>query len=132
MKRSRIWGVALLVVFLALGGACMAAEQEGTRISIAPLVVDGALVPDLVTSAHSIELVGAVSSEVGAKSLHWTNSRGGSGRPILYVGKLGEIELNGKWRIARIHLKPGRNEIKVTVVPMKGKSVTERVIIYRE
>jgi hypothetical protein len=42
------------------------------------------------------------------------------------------MELNGKWRIPRIHLKPGRNEIKVTVVPLRGKSVTERIIIHRE
>jgi hypothetical protein len=132
MKRFMLWSALLGILVLALGGACGAAELDGTKISIAPLVVNGALVPDGVTSAPVIELVGAVTSQVGAKSLHWVNLRGGKGRPILYVGTLGEMELNGKWRIPRIHLKPGRNEIKVTVVPLRGKSVTERIIIHRE
>ena len=131
MRRRSVWCVALLVAFLALGGACLAAEYMGTRISIAPLVVNGALVPDQVTDARVVGLTGAVSSEVGAKSLYWRNNRGGSGRPILYVGTFGEIELNGKWRIPRIPLKIGRNEIKVTVVPLKGKPVTELTVIHR-
>ncbi len=132
MKRSILWGVVLGVIFLAMGGVCGAAQYGGTMISIAPLVVNGALVPDGVTSVPTIELVGAVTSEVGVKSLYWVNLRGGKGQPHLYVGKLGEIELNGKWRIPRIHLKHGKNEIKVTVVPLQGKSITERIIIHRQ
>lgn len=132
MKRFMLWSAVLGILILALGGACSAAELDGTKISIAPLVVNGALVPDGVTSVPTIELVGAVTSEVGAKSLHWVNLRGGKGRPILYVGRLGEMELNGKWRIPRIHLKLGRNEIKVTVVPLQGRPVTERIIIHRK
>ncbi len=132
MKRRNLGFVVFAVVLFAFAGACLAAEYGGTRISIAPLVVNGVLVPDQITQAHVVELTGAVSSEVGAKSLYWKSNRGGSGKPILYVGSLGEMELNGKWRIPRIHLKPGRNEIKVTVVPMRGKAVTERIVIFRE
>ena len=54
MRRRSVWCVALLVAFLALGGACLAAEYMGTRISIAPLVVNGALVPDQVTDARVV------------------------------------------------------------------------------
>lgn len=123
--------VALAFVALAASAVVAQEEQVDTRISIAPLFVDGKIVEDNVVYVNAIYIEGAVTSQTGIASLRWRNDRGGNGDARLYVGKLGEANLNGKWYVPRVPLALGVNTITIEAVNLNGEIFSERVIVYR-
>ncbi len=134
--KTRTYGKLAFVLCLAfllssLVSQAMGVEcKDNTTLSIAALTVDGVLVPDGITQARTISLTGAVSSVEGVRKLSWRNNRGGAGTPKLYIGKYKNADLNGKWHIPAINLKPGKNTIEVTAFPLRGKPVRETLVVY--
>lgn len=123
--------VAFVFVALVASAGVTQEEPDDTRISIAPLFLDGKMVEDNLVYVNTIYIEGAVASETGIVSLRWRNDRGGNGDVQLYVGKLGETNLNGKWYVPRVPLALGVNTITIEAVNLNGEIFSEEVIVYR-
>jgi len=134
MKRS-LKVQLMVMVFMAVAlMASVAFAQNGsleTYISINPLFVDGKLVEDNVVYVDSVYLEGTVASDTGIVSLRWRSDRGGGGNVQLFIGKFGETNLNGKWRIPKVPLAMGANTITIEAKSVNGKLFSKQVTIYR-
>lgn len=93
--------------------------------------VDGKLVEDNVVYVNSVYLEGTVASDTGIVSLRWRSNRGGGGNVQLFIGKFGETNLNGKWRIPKVPLAMGANTITIEAKSVNGKLFSKQVTIYR-
>jgi len=129
----KVMSLVVALAFVALAASAVVAQEEqvDTRISIAPLFVDGKIVEDNVVHVNAISIEGAVTSKTGVVSLRWRNDRGGNGDARLYVGKLGEANLNGKWYVPRVPLALGVNTITIEAVNLNGELFSEQVVIDR-
>jgi len=134
MKRSlKVQFMVMVFVAVALM-VSVAFAQNGsleTYISINPLFVDGKLVEDNVVYVDSVYLEGTVASDTGIVSLRWRSDRGGGGNVQLFIGKFGETNLNGKWRIPKVSLAMGANTITIEAKSVNGKLFSKQVTIYR-
>ncbi|MBP8672574.1 MAG: hypothetical protein KBH51_00660 [Synergistales bacterium] len=134
MKRSlKVQFMVMVFVAVALM-VSVAFAQNGsleTYISINPLFVDGKLVEDNVVYVDSVYLEGTVASDTGIVSLRWRSDRGGGGNVQLFIGKFGETNLNGKWRIPKVPLAMGANTITIEAKSVNGKLFSKQVTIYR-
>ena len=92
---------------------------------------DGKLVEDNVVYVDSVYLEGTVASDTGIVSLRWRSDRGGGGNVQLFIGKFGETNLNGKWRIPKVPLAMGANTITIEAKSVNGKLFSKQVTIYR-
>ena len=134
MKRSlKVQFMVMVFVAVALM-VSVAFAQNGsleTYISINPLFVDGKLVEDNVVYVDSVYLEGTVASDTGIVSLRWRSDRGGGGNVQLFIGKFGETNLNGKWRIPKVPLAMGANTITIEAKSVNGKLFSKQATIYR-
>jgi len=129
--KAMVLVVALAFVALVASAGVAQEEPVDTRISIAPLFVDGKIVEDNVVYVNAIYIEGAVTSKTGIASLRWRNDRGGNGDARLYVGKLGEANLNGKWYVPRVPLALGVNTITIEAVNLNGEIFSKQVVVDR-
>lgn len=72
------------------------------------------------TSKSSVVLAGVATDDQGVVAVHWKNDRGGSGRA---TG-------TDHW-LAAVPLRPGRNEITLTVVDANSDRSSISVVVYR-
>ena len=72
------------------------------------------------TSKTSVLLGGVALSDQGVTAVHWKDNRGGSGRA---TG-------TDQW-MAAVPLRPGRNEITLTVIDARSNQSSIRVSVYR-
>jgi len=134
MKRSlKVQFMVMVFMAVALMASVAFAQNESleTYISINPLFVDGKLVEDNVVYVDSVYLEGTVASDMGIVSLRWRSDRGGGGNAQLFIGKFGETNLNGKWRIPKVPLAMGANTITVEAKSVNGKLFSKQVTIHR-
>lgn len=134
MKRSlKVQLMVMVFMAVALMASVAFAQNESleTYISISPLFVDGKLVEDNVVYVNSVYLEGTVASDTGIVSLRWRSNRGGGGNVQLFIGKFGETNLNGKWRIPKVPLAMGANTITIEAKSVNGKLFSKQVTIYR-